>query len=1111
LGPMSETCPRCGMDIDQGQAACPDCGLPIDPAAICNSCETRVRKDDEFCWSCGKRLEHQLYCWHCGSSVWTQSLYCAACGAQQPDLAKLLQQLTREERTQLPFSDRRDNTRPAEETLVRQTRPTLTVSTVPETATRPPARSRRTMQVEPLGAAAADSLKIVTVLFADVSGFTHMSESMHPEQVKDVLDDCFAGLTTAITNHGGIIDKYIGDCVMALFGAKLAHENDPERALDAAIAMQVFLEGYSADLLARTGLTLAMRIGINTGTVLAGFVGRGDSQDFTVMGDAVNLASRLESACPVGSILVSYETFRLVQGLFEVKQLEPIQVKGKSEPVRVVEVLGRRAGGMTIEVPDFRGVPTRMIGRQKELDQLKAGFIKASKHNTPVPVTVRSSIGMGKSRLIYEFVSWLISQAQHDLDFMRCRDYRTETTFAPLIDLVVRLVGAETGDDPAALKLKTAAYLDELELDDSDRARVEASILNLLGIETSRIPILLPFANDPEQLKSAIREGILTLYRTRAAKRPMILAVEDLHMASDPFLDLLATLASCENLPILIIMSFRPEADQRVEDRFEFHEERVHCVLEPLGDIDSNEMINDLLQRIENIPDELITRVMNVSEGRPLFIEEILSDLVERDIIICGDESWEIKLSKAKDVTLPQSIESAILSRVDALPEPCREALQIASVVGDVCWDTLIKDFGIPETRSVLNILEERQFIRFRRITQILKTKEFVFLLPAVRETLEHHVLRKVKVRWHDAIAEWIEARVKGEHEYFDRLKGHHHFEAGNVTNALPYRLRSGNKAEERGDINRALDDLQWIWRHSRRDDGSLLLDSAELSESRVSVARLLRRVGRPTEAEEAFTETKDVFAAQAEKFSEVDLALRRTALETAHALIQAGQHETANTLLELAIADLDPDKREAGWLQLAARTSKWQGWIAYLQKQHEAALDFYNKGISLASTLGPSTALGSLHDGKGVCLSRLERFSEAEKSFNRALEIFGGAGHREGQAGSQGNLGVLRYRQGKLDEALEHINKARHLYLAIGDTVIAAVCRSNTGDVLFEQGKFGSARKEFEDALVTFKRTRSQDYRSAALQSLIACLKKLGDSQEERKRTLELEELSNA
>ncbi|MBW1870853.1 MAG: tetratricopeptide repeat protein, partial [Deltaproteobacteria bacterium] len=164
-----------------------------------------------------------------------------------------------------------------------------------------------------------------------------------------------------------------------------------------------------------------------------------------------------------------------------------------------------------------------------------------------------------------------------------------------------------------------------------------------------------------------------------------------------------------------------------------------------------------------------------------------------------------------------------------------------------------------------------------------------------------------------------------------------------------------------------------------------------------------------------------------------------------------------------------------------------------------------------LASTLGPSTALGSLHDGKGVCLSRLERFSEAEKSFNQALEIFGAAGHREGQAAALGNLGVQRYRQGKLDEALEHINKARHLYLAIGDTVIAAVCRSNTGDVLFEQGKFGSARKEFEDALVTFKRTRSQDYRSAALQSLIACLKKLGDSQEERKRTLELEELSNA
>jgi len=1071
---MADTCPRCGKTVDDSRPACPNCGLPRQAAAVCPACGVRVRKDDEFCWTCGVQLEHQLYCWHCASVIWTQSSFCSSCGAPQPDLNDLLRRTAESEKKKLPFSDRR------------QTGPD-------ETSKGPP----------PLPVAEKDRLKIVTVLFADVSGFTKMSESLNPEEVKDIMNECFQGLTEEILSRGGIIDKYIGDCVMALFGAQLAREDDPERAMDAALAMQAFLDRFADDLQNRAGLSLSMRIGINTGKVLAGYVGTGDREDFTVMGDAVNLASRLEHACPVGSILVSYDTYRMTRGLFRVKQLDPIQVKGKKEPVRVVEVLGRRPGGIQLLEPTFRGVPTRMIGRDRELNLLRSALNRARDRRQVFLATIRSPIGVGKSRLVYEFASWLLGEVGCELDFMRCRDYRTESTYAPLVELLHRLVGVEAADDPDTLLSKVRSYLKNLgELD----AAVEA-VAHLLGVPTQRLSGLSSLAEDPEQLESAVRGGILDLYRARARKGPVVIAIEDLHAASAPMIDFLSTLALLDDLPLMLVLSYRPDADEMVERRFELHDNRVHLALEPLLEPEANEMVLDILQRIEAVPDELIQRVVSVAQGRPLFIEEILADMAERDIIHVGEEHWSVDLKKALEVSLPQSVEAAILSRVDALPPHGQQALQIAAVVGDVCWEGLVLKMGIP-TRFVLEDLQQRQFIRYRRTSQIPGEREFHFVLPAVREAVENHVLKKVKTRLHAAIADWVQARVKQEHEYFDRLLGHHYFEAGQVAKALPLRMRAGQKAELRGDTQRALRDLQLVWQEAQTGADRSLLESEEMLEGRVSVARLLRRAGLPEEARSALEETRRVFTGSSEKLPAINLGLRRAGLETARALIQAGERSEAAELLLENLDKLDADRPETR--QLAAQANKWRGWIAYLDKQYEAALQLYNEGIALIEPLGPSSELASLLDGLGVCLSRMERFEEAEQALNRSLECSREVGHREGQAARLGNLGVLRYRQGQLDDSLGYIEEAQRLYESIGDIVLAAACRSNRGDVLLQQGNPESARTELEGALAVFRRTRSHDYQILALQSLLKCLRELGDEPAIQKREAELKTVSS-
>jgi tetratricopeptide (TPR) repeat protein len=516
-------------------------------------------------------------------------------------------------------------------------------------------------------------------------------------------------------------------------------------------------------------------------------------------------------------------------------------------------------------------------------------------------------------------------------------------------------------------------------------------------------------------------------------------------------------------------------------------------------------MVLDILQRIEVVPDELIQRVVQVAQGRPLFIEEILADMAERNIIHIGEEHWSVDLKKALEVPLPQSVEAAILSRVDALPPHGQQALQIAAVVGDVCWEGLVLKMGIP-TRFVLEDLQQRQFIRYRRPSQIPGEREFNFVLPAVREAVENHVLKKVKTRLHAAIADWIGARVNQEHEYFDRLLGHHHFEAGNTTAALPFRMRAGQRAEERGDTNRALQDLQWVWKEARKT-GELLLDPGELIETRVSVARLLRRAGLPEEARTALEETRQAFAQSALDQPPINQGLRRAGLETARALIQAGERPEATELLQSSLDKLDAD--QPGTRQLAAQANKWRGWIAYLDKQYEAALQLYNEGIALIEPLGPSLELSSLFDGMGVCLSRLERFDEAQQALEQALQYARAVGNRDSQAGIQANLGVLRYRQGRLDESLVQMREARRAYEAIGDKVLAAACRSNVGDVLLEQGKAEEAQTELEGALAVFRRTRSQDYQVAALQSLVKCLETLGNNEALRQRRAELDAIS--
>ena len=267
--------------------------------------------------------------------------------------------------------------------------------------------------------------KLVTVLFADVSGFTAMSEKMDAEEVNEVMNALWERLDKAITDHNGYIDKHIGDAVMAIWGAKMAQENDPEQAFRAALAMQTELATFREN----HNVKLAMRIGINTGPVLLGEVGT--TGEFTAIGDTVNVASRLEHVAPVGSILISHDTYRHVRGVFDAEPLDSVIVKGKAEPIQVYVIKRAKPRAFRRATRGVEGIETQMIGREKELNLLKGALDATLKNRTIQIVTIVGEAGMGKSRLVYEFENW-VDLLPQEVYFFKGRA-GLETQHSPLL------------------------------------------------------------------------------------------------------------------------------------------------------------------------------------------------------------------------------------------------------------------------------------------------------------------------------------------------------------------------------------------------------------------------------------------------------------------------------------------------------------------------------------------------------------------------------------------------------------------------------------------------------------------------------------------------------
>jgi class 3 adenylate cyclase len=522
--------------------------------------------------------------------------------------------------------------------------------------------------------------KQVTIMFADISGFTAMSEKADPEHVRRIMNACFDSLVPAIRDFGGTVDKFIGDEIMALFGAPVAHENDPERALRVALELLKRLSEFNR----QNNVDLGLHFGINTGTVIAGGIGSQAQQQYSVMGDAVNIASRLEDASDRGQIFVGPDTYRLTAPLFDFEELAPLRLKGKSEPVKVyllksVKVQPGRQRGLA-------GTESPMVGRDQELDALIRAA-DALQQGRGRLVTVIGEPGLGKSRLIQEWKATLerLGRSGHfTWIYGHCVSYGQSLAYHLLIDMLYSIIGIPVGSSEEDVRNGLGKLTEELFGPESSEIYpylAHLMSLTLHGVAEDKIK-----EQDPQALQAQYLESIRRLLGALSSRRPIVIVLDDVHWADPSSTDLFSKLQSLtQHAANLFCMVIRPDQDVPgwkliTTARSIAADDVVEINLHPLGDTDARRLASNLLE-IDALPERLKTTILEKAEGNPFFVEEVIRMLIDRGAIV--KQHGRLAVGEALDtIEIPDSLQGLLLARIDRLDEDVKRTLRVASVIG---------------------------------------------------------------------------------------------------------------------------------------------------------------------------------------------------------------------------------------------------------------------------------------------------------------------------------------------------------------------------------------------------------------------------------------------
>ena len=905
-----------------------------------------------------------------------------------------------------------------------------------------------------IGATTDAERRIITVLFADLSGFTALTEQLDPEQVRSLIAGCLNPLCDCVTHWGGFVDKFMGDCVMALFGAPIAYENEEERAVRAALDMRDALHRWVASDAAAAiweslgaaddrglprGSTspLRLKVGVNTGSVVTGVFAGGGAHNYTAVGDAVNVAARLQSACEPGEILIGASTHEQASHLFEFGDERSLVVKGKQEPVRARSVIGIRSERGRSR--GFRGRVTQFIGREAQLESLRTNWSRA-KAGCFASCLVSGAPGIGKTRLIEEF------RTREELgpeEFARGRSYpyARSAPWEPLAELLRDLYDVSPELDP----LEAAASIAKTTETRWPREGV-AALAVALGNPASELPELEGY--DGRELEVRISESVESALRAGTSE-PTVLVLEDLQWADHATLDFLTRLPSLQlDGPVLFVLVARlPLPEERLLGRlFEAMADKIS--LASFSPTESLALVDAVLGE-HDLPEPFTRLIVDRTEGNPLFIEEMLKSMAAKGVISEEEGRWRAA-ADLRDVPVPDTVESLLSTRIDGLGASTRRVLQYAAIVGRRFWSGVLQDaLVLDSVDGELHELVESAMVRALPHSLVAGDREYAFEHRLLQQVAYAGLLRGLRAELHGSVASWLEQRLSDTDFDAGGLVASHYERSTTPERAIPYLKRGAAEARGRGAL---LDACEMVDRSLRvatnHDERTELLCLAE---------GLAAEMGDPKARLAAIRELEKAARASADETLEAEVEYRRAAY-----LLSAGQLAEAKLAGEEALdrfRDLDARSREADSYSLLGR-------IAHLWGDHARAREHYEASLPLQREVGDLVGEAEILDRLGLVEVDLDDFCRALEYFDQVAELCTQLGHRHMEVRLLAHRATALRWLGCYEEAEETARRGLELAHDGGSRASLSTAEMTLGVVLAAMGRVTEAIRYLMSAL---------------------------------------------
>jgi predicted ATPase/class 3 adenylate cyclase len=889
----------------------------------------------------------------------------------------------------------------------------------------------------------------VTVMFCDLKGFTPLSEKLGEEKVYSIMDELFEMMIHKVHEYGGTVNKGTGDGIMALFGAPIAVEDAPQRAIRSALAIQREMAKFSGTLKGETEIPpLKMRIGINTGPVVVGTLGNDLRVEFTAMGDTVNLASRMEGLAEPGTVYVTEDTFKLTEGFFRFEALGERQVKGKEKPVKAYRVIAPSTRRTRFDVSAERGL-TPFVGRDKELELLLDGLERA-KAGRGQAFSIIGEAGVGKSRFLYEFRK---AAGSEDVNFLegKCLSFSQNVAYHPVIDMLKSNFDIREDDEDYHIRDKVKKGLKQLGVDETSTLPYLLELLSVKDSGIDKIPM------SPEGKKDRMMEAIRRIVLKGSEISPLILAIEDLHWtdrgSEEAMKYLLESIAGAR---VLLILTYRPEFVHTWGSR-SYHSQ---VTLNRLSNRESLAMITHILgtEEIETALEEL---VLEKTEGVPFFIEEFIKSLKDLKIIEKKDGVYHLTRD-IQDVTIPGTIQDMIMARVDALPDAARRVLQTGSAIEREFSHALIKRvMGIPEQEllSHLSLLKDAELLYERGI---YPHSTYIFRHALTREVVYSSILADRKKKLHLGIGDAIEDVYKDNLDENYGALAEHYISGENYEKGSEYCRQAEKKSMVTGSINDAiaygekrvacLERLPYTGEEEKR-----------IIDARVSLGLYYIQINRHVKAKEA---VEPVIELASQRNYKRRISQIYTILGTYSYLVEE-DFPKAFKYLEDAFT-IAEELNDTLSLVMAAY---WLGWALTLDCEYEKASYYLDKALDFSIA---ANALWSIAIFKSVISVFLYDFQGkvdlGHRTSDEALRIAEESGDPYSKATAHTSYGCSCYFKGLLDEAEQHLSKACEFCERVNWFSWHALANLYLGLVYFDRRQYRKAKDCYSKAIYLYE-----------------------------------------